>query len=239
MTEADWLAATDPAPMLTFLADRASERKLRLFGCACCRRVWRLLPAAGRKAVQASEQHADGRASARRRSDARLDVACAFLAAQAQDRALDARALAAAAAIVGALSPEGTEMPPLAAASATAEWAAVSAGLSAAVTGPGEYSEQRYSDARRREMEEQSRLAREVFGPRPWVRATLNPGWITAPVARFAAAMYNSRVYRRLAILADALEDAGCDNPELLAHLRSTAPHVRGCWALDLVLQKG
>jgi hypothetical protein len=43
----------------------------------------------------------------------------------------------------------------------------------------------------------------------------------------------------RLAVLADALEDAGCADPDLLAHLRGPGPHVRGCWALDLVLGNG
>jgi hypothetical protein len=39
-----------------------------------------------------------------------------------------------------------------------------------------------------------------------------------------------------LAILADALFDAGCDNEELLTHCRADGPHVRGCWAVDLIL---
>lgn len=42
----------------------------------------------------------------------------------------------------------------------------------------------------------------------------------------------------RLAVLSDALEEAGCDDAEILSHLRSPGPHVRGCWALDLVLGK-
>jgi hypothetical protein len=42
----------------------------------------------------------------------------------------------------------------------------------------------------------------------------------------------------RLAVLADALEDAGCDQPDLLGHLRGPGPHVRGCWAVDLLLGK-
>jgi hypothetical protein len=44
MTEAEWLACAEPWPMLEVLRDKASERKLRLFGCACCRRIWHLLP---------------------------------------------------------------------------------------------------------------------------------------------------------------------------------------------------
>jgi hypothetical protein len=42
----------------------------------------------------------------------------------------------------------------------------------------------------------------------------------------------------RLAVLADTLEDAGCTHAELLGHLRGPGPHVRGCWAVDLVMGK-
>src|SRR5438445_2790557 len=63
MTEAEWLAATDPGPMLDFLcaSGKASERKLRLFACACVRRVWHLLgDHRSRKAVEVAESLADG-----------------------------------------------------------------------------------------------------------------------------------------------------------------------------------
>jgi hypothetical protein len=53
------------------------------------------------------------------------------------------------------------------------------------------------------------------------------------------AAIAEDRAFDRLPILADALEDAGCDDGDLLAHLRGDGPHVRGCWALDLVLERG
>src|SRR5262249_17081188 len=60
MTEAEWLACTEPKPMLEFLRGRASDRKFRLFGCACCRRLWDLLPSdLNRQAVQAIEESPD------------------------------------------------------------------------------------------------------------------------------------------------------------------------------------
>src|SRR5262245_13893460 len=64
MTEAEWLACKDPTPMLEFLRDKVSERKLRLFACACCRRVFNLLfDKYSRKALVLAERYADGEIS--------------------------------------------------------------------------------------------------------------------------------------------------------------------------------
>ena len=62
--------------------------------------------------------------------------------------------------------------------------------------------------------------------------------WRTATAEALAASIYAARAFDQLPVLADALEDAGCDATDLLAHLRGPGPHIRGCWALDLVLGK-
>jgi hypothetical protein len=83
----------------------------------------------------------------------------------------------------------------------------------------------------------QAPLVRDIFG-NPFRLVTLHPGWRTPAVLGVAGAIYDERAFDRLPILADALEDAGCPDFDLLAHLRSPGPHVRGCRALDLVLAK-
>jgi hypothetical protein len=62
--------------------------------------------------------------------------------------------------------------------------------------------------------------------------------WDGGTVANMAATIYEGRHFDRLLILADALEEAGCDNAEILAHLRGGGVHAKGCWALDTVLGK-
>jgi hypothetical protein len=73
------------------------------------------------------------------------------------------------------------------------------------------------------------------------VAPVVDPTWLTAGdgcVPRLARAIYDELAFDRLPMLADALKDAGCTDAELLNHLRGPGPHVRGCWALDLLLEK-
>ena len=65
-----------------------------------------------------------------------------------------------------------------------------------------------------------------------------DPRWVNGEVSRIAAAAYEARDFSCLPELADALDDAGCDQPDILAHCRGPGPHVRGCWVVDLVLGK-
>ena len=85
----------------------------------------------------------------------------------------------------------------------------------------------------------QAALAREIFGD-PFRPVTAGPLWLTPTVLAFASQMYESRDFSAMPILADALEDAGCDEPAILDHCRDPhGAHVRGCWVVDLVLGRG
>jgi UvrB/uvrC motif len=98
---------------------------------------------------------------------------------------------------------------------------------------------QRLRKDRRQEM---SDLLRDIFG-NPFRPLTITPAWLTATDVAIAHTSYDDCILpaatldnARLVVLADALEDAGCSDAELLAHLRSHGPHVRGCFAVDWVL---
>ena len=75
MTEADWLAATDPMPMLAFLEGKASDRKLRLFAVACCRRI-PIIDSHdhGVAALDLAERLAEGRATNAERRQMRVSL---------------------------------------------------------------------------------------------------------------------------------------------------------------------
>jgi hypothetical protein len=84
----------------------------------------------------------------------------------------------------------------------------------------------------------QTKLVRDIFG-NPFRPVAFAPAWRTDTVLALAKQMYASREFGAMPILADALQDAGCDNPDVLDHCRDTAAtHVRGCWVVDLVLGK-
>jgi hypothetical protein len=81
-------------------------------------------------------------------------------------------------------------------------------------------------------------LLREIFG-NPFRPLVFPPSWRTDTALSLARQMYDSRDFGAMSILADALQDAGCDNEDVLNHCRGTnANHVRGCWVVDAVLGK-
>jgi hypothetical protein len=80
-------------------------------------------------------------------------------------------------------------------------------------------------------------IFRDIFG-NPFRPVTINPAWRTSNVTALAQSIYADRAFNRMPILADALEDAGCDNADILNHCRQPGEHVRGCWVVDLLLGK-
>lgn len=215
MTEARWLACESVSDMLDVFPAEASARKLRLFAVACCRR----LPDLAERSVQAldaAEGHAEGLVG---RDALRLSYMKAYgLVAAHEDNPDDQRGYDAAQAVAWAVVADGIGPRELAAS------AAYHAGR--AVPGLAERRAQALL------------LADVLLAP---TSATVSPTWLTwngGTVADLARSSYDERTFDRLPILADALEDAGCHDVAILSHLRGPGPHVRGCWAVDLLLGK-
>ena len=66
----------------------------------------------------------------------------------------------------------------------------------------------------------------------------IDPSWLTSTVIALAQQIYEARDFSAMPILADALQDSGCDNPQILEHCRGPGPHTRGCWVVDALLGK-
>jgi hypothetical protein len=95
------------------------------------------------------------------------------------------------------------------------------------------------------EMRVQVDFLHDLFGPLPFRPVPFALAWLTPTVRNLAQAAYDNRTLpagtldsARLSVLADALEEAGCDNADILTHCRQPGEHVRGCWAVDLILGK-
>ncbi len=83
-------------------------------------------------------------------------------------------------------------------------------------------------------------LLRDIFG-NPFRPIAVNPSWLTwsgGSVVKLAETIYHDRVFERVPILADALQQAGCHDAAILDHCRQPGPHARGYWVVDLLLGK-
>jgi hypothetical protein len=211
MTEAEWLACDDPMAMLAHPGIEKSGRKLRLLCCAC----WRCREEPNRiseyrEAVEAAERFADG------------------MIGKGELRA-------------------ARDTAQMAGGKNTAYWCAALANRRLSAYRSARNVLVRLLDLLFSPEDRSQRLARychlfrDIFG-NPFRPVALEP---LRDAALLAHAAYDARALpsghldnARLAVLSDALEEAGCTNANILAHLRSPGPHVRGCWALDLVLGK-
>ena len=265
MTETEWLACADLTPMLDFLRGKASDRNLRLFAVACCRRVWHLLKdGRSRRAVEISEQNADGlstgtgRGKAFQAAEAASADACQTAEKVYLDRVrlhpetdqdgtrADAEShgvIEAAQAAKSSALEDSRKAAELVAWSARKAWM-YSARIEHWVGNRSAESSRAFDLANRYHCD----LLRDIFGnpfrlSHPLPAAVL--AWNDCTVKRLAETIYQERKMPegtldtgRLAILADALLDAGCSEEDLIAHCRSDGPHVRGCYAIDLTLGK-
>jgi hypothetical protein len=221
MSDTEWLASDSPMLMLQALQGRVSERKLRLFGVACCRRFWdQMWHERSRRMIELIERFADGRATAEEIERIEQEAE----AADGDDRD---RGLAGSAAWV--LTGEDARNAAEIIEQVTTGWAAE---LAADFGDPEETAEQE-------ERAAHVALLHDIFGD------TLRPPAFDAAslasrdaVRRLASLIYEERLFEHMPLLGDALAAAGCADEEVLSHCRSDAEHARGCWVVDAILGK-
>jgi hypothetical protein len=213
-----WATCNVPFDMVSFLTNRRvpNLRKARLFAVALCRMYWRRLPVAEcRWLVETVEEYVEGE----------MGWADVCLARERAHEAYEQR--------FGTKPPTGSPSR-LALLAATLRCSAQNARevFSTYVQLFPPLSFIRTEDARTCE------LVRCVCG-NPFSKVKFAPAWRTSDAVALAQSMYDSRNFGAMPILADALQDAGCDNSDVLNHCRdANQVHVRGCWVCDLVLGK-
>jgi hypothetical protein len=261
MTEQEWLASNSPGALMrlvslgffgvvdvaapeidretlrTYADGLRTSRKRRLFGCACCRRLWPLLSDQRvRAALETEERFLEGQATGD-------EVKAAHRALSDVQRQLSDQ--------IGPdeFRPPSARMDPAARTHFDVAEALLSCGPNTVVRDEVAAAAVRggVSATVEEEWGAQAALVRDIFG-NPFRPVAVAPGWLAwsgGTVARLAQAAHDERRLPsghldpgRLAVLADALEDAGCADEAILSHLRGLAPHVRGCWAVDLILGK-
>jgi hypothetical protein len=240
MTEADWLACTEPQRMLAFLRGKVSDRKLRLFAVACCRQVCDLImDERSFQAIDAAEHYADGLISdevlGTFRNAARLARKAVRGTTPLAGNSPHFNAALAADAVVES-SGENTVQ--------AADWVASAISRQAIADPHDGDSDDACEAIWHFKMFRACPLFRDIFG-NPFRPVAIFPAWKSQTVVSLAQAAYEQRELpaatldpTRLAVLADALEDAGCTQAGILNHLRGPGPHVRGCWVSDLLLGK-
>jgi hypothetical protein len=240
MTEAEWLACTDPWQMQAFVraGNRISARQLRLFACACCRRVWRhLVDERGREAVEAAEAFAEGKIRKAKLAAAEQLAEAAYYELLNELRQENPAASGEHSTPSAAAARQSAIEAACVASMANQEMVAQTSRLAAAAAGRVWRTPERKS-----ELRHHADLLRDIAS-NYFRGVVIEAHWLSADVVALAKAAYENRTLpvgalepERLSILADALEDAGCDAEALLTHLRSPGVHVRGCWAVDALL---
>jgi hypothetical protein len=214
--EAEWLAYPSHEPLMRQLGDKVGIRKRHLFACGCCRTVWSALSDEGRDALQVAERFVNGEVreqelqGARYRTSAVSRVPAAVWAAEAVSSLFSY--------LIGNSR-------------AFSELTAHAARASRDTAGESDWSAARIQQVGL-VCDLLGHLLRSFVVDPAWLR------WNDGTVLKLARAIYDENQFGDLPILADALEEAGCDNEDILAHCRSQSLHVRGCWVIDAILDK-
>lgn len=241
MTETEWFASTEPGRMLDFLQVKASDRKLRLFASACCRRVWHQLDGdVLRPAVEVIERYAEGLATTDELNVVRR-------AAHAQGKKFEK--LCAWRRNARGTSPEADFYQTESELAVLVENASkvddyigglliysTLCKLRADVEIQSGQSQHDYEEWDRLCAADRAKLAdllRCMYSP---FASLLNSHWLTTAVLSMARGIHADRAFEKLPALADALVEAGCNDKRILDHCRSEGPHIRGCWVVDSVI---
>jgi hypothetical protein len=208
MTEAEWLTCEDPDAMLSSLIGQASQRRIRLLVCGLARLLSSSL-------MELSSWQA-------------LE-----LAEQLADGLLDTSELEYARRLARWAIPYNTGS------KESERRSYFAASLVSFATTDDLDSLWYYIDRNVTPLSEGQivSILRDIFG-NPFRPVVFDPAWRSSTALAIATGIYDDKAFDRLPILADAIQDTGCENEEILNHLRSDGPHVKGCWALDLVLGK-
>jgi hypothetical protein len=224
MTENDWLTGTDPDRLIGQLRGRASPRRWRLFACACARRVTHFVENPDLlQGLEVAERYADGRAS-----EAELRKAADLVDRWLENAPPDDVEYHAGTAISDSLESDklirrwpGQRNPAVVAVAQRAEEEARDPAMVSQV-----------------ELAFECAVLRDLFG-NPFRIVHFDPTWRTwndGAIVGIARRIYDEQAFDNLPILADALEEAGCTEADILAHCREPGVHVRGCWVLDWLL---
>jgi hypothetical protein len=249
--QSEWFTTGNPDALLIALGVRPAEyygelaagrlsapqtRRLRLFGCACARMVWDLLPTDARSAVAISERFASGQAT-----ESGLDAAVVRLEHGSVTPAQHALAAAGLASRAVYLDSAGSGPPVWNPIEAAREAAKSLASRIAGKAPPGGNPVSRewqaaYNAAFAEARAHQAELVRDIFPPTGYT-PTRQADWLTDTVLALARQADESGDYSALPILADALQDAGCDDEIMLSRCRAESGiHSRGNWVVDLLL---
>jgi hypothetical protein len=240
MTEEEWLASRNPRSMCRILQGKATERKVRLLMCACCRLLWHLFQEPEtKKAVELAELDVEGLARREEIRTARSKVFGLF-AGRLGWREDDVEFMMAQ---DSTWLPHFEDQPRIVFRQTTAlaaGWLLAKERLQHIGLNIVCCLSELEAWGSTVKAKKFCQLIREVFGHRlqrgPQDRAWQT--WNDGTVVKVAQTIYDERAFERMPILADALEDAGCDDADILRHCREPGEHVRGCWVVDLLLGK-